>query len=99
MNRGTIIAKELHVATPELAVQFLLSGGDWNSLAPPHYDRNVNIQEIETICCKYKAHTKGHYAIGHDWEAIAKSLLLTPGDIASSLLKHVPEQYAFKGLF
>lgn len=29
--------------------------------APPLYDRKVNIQEVETILCKWKSHMNGHY--------------------------------------
>lgn len=34
--------------------------------APPFYDRYVNIQEMETIACKYKSHCNGHYPVGLD---------------------------------
>lgn len=52
--------------------------------APPYYDRPVNIQEIETILCKFNSHSKHHYPIGKDcrevyhalegWGAMAKEL-------------------------
>ena len=34
--------------------------------APPFYDRPVNIQEIETILCKWKSHMNGHYPLNND---------------------------------
>ena len=34
--------------------------------APPTYDRPINIQEIETILCKFKSHWYGHYPLGKD---------------------------------
>jgi hypothetical protein len=35
-------------------------------MAPPLYDRMVNIQEVETILCKWKSHINGHYPVGLD---------------------------------
>lgn len=35
-------------------------------MAPPKFDRPVNIQEIETILCKVKSHWTGHYPVGKD---------------------------------
>lgn len=32
-----------------------------NLLAPPLYDRPINIQEVETVMCKFKSHYNGHY--------------------------------------
>lgn len=34
--------------------------------APPLDDRPVNVQEIETVLCKYKSHVNGHYPLGKD---------------------------------
>lgn len=34
--------------------------------APPKHDRPVNIQEVETILCKWKSHNTGHYPVGID---------------------------------
>jgi hypothetical protein len=35
-------------------------------LAPPRYERMLNVQETETIFCKAKSHWSGHYPIGKD---------------------------------
>lgn len=35
-------------------------------MAPPHMDRPINIQEVETVLCKYKAHCYGFYPYGCD---------------------------------
>jgi hypothetical protein len=43
-------------------------------MAPPYLDRPVNIQEIETILCKYKSHYNGHYPMGNDSYEIAHGL-------------------------
>jgi len=42
--------------------------------APPWFDRPLNIQEAETILCKYKSHTHGHYPVGKDVAAVKKAL-------------------------
>jgi hypothetical protein len=34
--------------------------------APPRYERPINIQEVETILCKWKSHLNGHYKVGKD---------------------------------
>lgn len=34
--------------------------------APPQNKRLINVQEVETVFCKYKSHLKGHYPIGKD---------------------------------
>jgi len=41
-------------------------------LAPPFEDRPVNIQEVETILCKWKSHRNGHYPLNNDIEDITK---------------------------
>lgn len=43
--------------------------------APPRYERVINVQEVETILCKWKSHMKGHYCIGEDIEAVRNGLL------------------------
>ncbi len=55
------------------------------SLAPPHYRRQLNIFEFETILCKWKSHLNGHYPIGHDTEEIAKGLVGW-GDLAERMI-------------
>jgi hypothetical protein len=42
--------------------------------APPHYDRPIGLQEIETCLCKYKSYTKGHYWVGKDIKEIRHGL-------------------------
>lgn len=53
-------------------------------LAPPYLDRVVNIQELETICCKWKSHVNGHYPIGCDTFEIYHGLQGC-GDLAQEL--------------
>ena len=56
--------------------------------APPYNDRPVNVQEIETILCKYKAHCYGHYPMGNDSYHVEKSLNGW-GDLSVQMLKNV----------
>lgn len=42
--------------------------------APPRYERPVNLQEIETVLCKWKAHLNGRYPVGTDTREIRESL-------------------------
>lgn len=59
-------------------------------LAPPHLDRPLNIQEVETLLCKYKAHVKGHYPINFDLTEIRHGLVGW-GDLAQQLLGVLPD--------
>lgn len=47
---------------------------DYN--APPFGDRAVNIQEVETILCKWKSHMNGHYPLNNDIHEIREGLAL-----------------------
>lgn len=42
--------------------------------APPFNDRPLNLQEFETILCKWKSHLNGHYPIGNDIHEISNGL-------------------------
>lgn len=58
--------------------------------APPYYDRPVNIQEIETVLCKYKAHCYGFYPLGNDTHHIHKGFEKQEwGDLAEELHGHL----------
>lgn len=52
--------------------QILNALGDY--LAPPRCERGINIQEAETILCKWKSYRNGHYQVGEDVESLKKSL-------------------------
>jgi hypothetical protein len=43
--------------------------------APPRYERPINIQEVETILCKWKSHLSGHYELGKDIIEVRHGLL------------------------
>jgi hypothetical protein len=42
--------------------------------APPLSDRPINIQEVETILCKWKSHMNGHYPLYNDIHEINTGL-------------------------
>lgn len=44
--------------------------------APPRFERMINVQEIETICCKFVAHFKGRYKVGKDIAEVKHGLML-----------------------
>lgn len=44
-------------------------------LAPPSLNRPVNIQEYETILCKFSSYLKGHYHVGKDIHEVRHGLL------------------------
>ena len=48
----------------------LRKGGVLESLAPPEYEREINMQEIETCLCKYHSYYHGHYKAGEDIERL-----------------------------
>lgn len=58
--------------------------------APPLYDRVINMQEVETMLCKYKSHTHGHYNVGKDTKELKHSLI-GRGRIAEELYNFVKE--------
>jgi hypothetical protein len=71
-------------ALVDTAVDYLLDHFA-NYLAPPKADRLVGLQEIETILCKWKSHTNGHYQVGHDIKALRKDVLFSDGPVAREL--------------
>lgn len=42
--------------------------------APPRYERPINVQEVETILCKWKSHLNNHYPVGKDTKEIRHGL-------------------------
>ena len=42
--------------------------------APPFDDRPINIQEVETVLCKWKSHINGHYPLFNDIDEIRTGL-------------------------
>lgn len=65
--------------------------------APPFQDRRINIQEVETVLCKYKAHCYGFYPYGNDTIHVAKALEGW-GDLAQSMLSVLREFTTYEEL-
>jgi hypothetical protein len=59
--------------------------------APPGRDRSINVQEIETVLCKYKSHCGGHYELGKDTREIAHGLSDPRWGATASKLKRAVE--------
>lgn len=45
-----------------------------NVFAPPFNDRPVDLQEVETVLCKWKSHMHGHYPVGLDTREINEAV-------------------------
>lgn len=65
-----------------------------NHNAPPFRDRPVNIQEVETVLCKWKSHMNGHYPLMNDIRDINGGLALWEErcDAARAFLHHMPKE-------
>jgi hypothetical protein len=50
--------------------------------APPRFERELNIMEIETVLCKWKSHMGGHYPVHHDLNEILSEDFRPWGDTA-----------------
>ena len=61
----------------EVVMQALLDSPKLRNLAPKPGRRKLNVQEVETILCKYKSHYKGHYPIGKDSLEVSHALAHT----------------------
>lgn len=42
--------------------------------APPHRERGIELQEVETVLCKWKSHMNGHYPLNNDINEIRAGL-------------------------
>jgi hypothetical protein len=89
-------ALDLLTISPEKANEKLLKY--FGTLeAPPRYERFCNIQEVETVCCKWKSMLGGHYHVGKDIHEVRKGLEGW-GETAFKLLKCMPPEIEL-GLF
>ena len=72
----------------EVTVEYMqeVFGEYW---APPRSGRRINIQEIETILCKWKSHMGGHYPLNNDIDEIHEGLKGW-GKEADSFTEHMP---------
>lgn len=62
--------------------------------APPFEDRPINIQEVETVLCKWKSHMNGHYPLYNDVDEIRHGLgPWVPHSVAAQrLLWYMPQR-------
>jgi hypothetical protein len=60
--------------------------------APPLYDRLVDLQEVETVLCKWKSHMNGHYPLNNDIIEIREGLepWTAHSELAAEFLKGMP---------
>lgn len=60
--------------------------------APPRRDRSINVQEVETILCKFKSQCGGHYHVGKDSAELREGLFkfAKTSDLAVELLHWAP---------
>lgn len=66
--------------------------------APPRHERGCNVQEVETILCKWKSSTTKHYWIGKDIHEIRHGLYGW-GSTAQRLLDVAPKELVKEGQF
>jgi len=69
---------------------------DCDMLAPPWYDRPMNMQEAETVCCVYKQYRHGKWAPGTRTAKATNSLLATPSNTGELMLKALHEHSGIK---
>jgi len=81
----------IHSVVAELIDYF---AGHMKHMAPPRKDRLVNLQEIETILCKWKSHLHGHYPLFNDIKEIREGLepWLPYASLAREFDKHLPKE-------
>ncbi|APL99388.1 hypothetical protein [Bordetella phage CN1] len=62
--------------------------------APPLGDRPINIQEVETVLCKWKSHMNGHYPLYNDIREINEGLKpwVNFSPAAAKFYRHMPKE-------
>lgn len=60
--------------------------------APPWFDRPMNMQEAETVCCVYKQYVNGKWCIGSRSAKAVRALLATPSDTATEMLREISKR-------
>ncbi len=78
-RKGALLMAEKHgpaVGHPSIWAHDTLLKKFRTCTAPPQHERMINIQEIETILCKWKSHLSGHYKVGKDTVEIKEGLEL-----------------------
>lgn len=83
-------AKVLGLKSSADAIQYLAEAFK-NQKAPPSFNRYVNLQEVETVLCKWKSGGNGHYDIGKDTREVAHALRAFPCKTSDRLLTCLQE--------
>jgi len=83
------IAEIWKLDTPDLALRAMIARlrvkqPRW---APPTFDRLCNVQEAETVLCKYKSYLNGHYYVGKDILEVAHGLEQYASRAGNALLR------------
>lgn len=81
-----ITTGDIHTATSFLGQQL------GHLKAPPLRDRGINLQEIETVLCKWKSHLRGHYPLNNDIDEINHGLDPAWGNTAVAFRKAMPKR-------
>ncbi len=94
-RKGAILCAntyKLNMENPCLAAHDYVMGYLGHYKAPPRYERAINIQETETIFCKWKSHISGRYAIGRDTQRAREQLeAFKELTLCQRLLKAMPK--------
>jgi hypothetical protein len=64
--------------------------------APPLHERPVDLQEVETVLCKWKSHMNGHYPLWNDIDEIRNGVALWKpcSRVAHEFAHHMPARTA-----
>lgn len=69
--------------------------GEFKDLtAPPSHDRPVDLQEVETVLCKWKSHMNGHYPLFNDIDEITEGTKGWNCNTARAFLHAMPRRLA-----
>lgn len=86
---GIIKPKDLNGVIAEV-VNYLVN--EFKDLkAPPEGDRPIQLQEVETVLCKWKSHQNGHYPLYNDIDEINAGLV-DWGEAAEQFAVAMPER-------
>lgn len=93
-KKGAILCAEMYgldMETPELNAHLYLMEHLGHMKAPPRYERTINIQETETVFCKWKSHMSGHYNVGRDTGRARQGFEAYPtSELSRRLLSKIP---------
>jgi hypothetical protein len=81
----------LDTEDPLMAAHLYLMEHLGHMKAPPRYERAINLQETETVFCKWKSHLVGRYDVGRDTERARKQFMkYSSCNLSMHLLERMP---------